>query len=814
LWALIGVGMACAITTVALAADWWTCLPDDAPLEYVGRQSCVQCHQQEAQRWTGSHHDLAMDLATPDTVLGDFQEATLTHLGVTSRMFRRGDKFFVHTEGPDGRMADFQVKYVLGVTPLQQYMVEFDRKPDQPAHEIARLQVLRISWDTLAQRWFHLDPPDVADKLAPDDDLHWTGVLQRWNNMCADCHSTNLLRQYDAKQGQYHTTFSEIDVSCEACHGPGNLHVKLAQARSFFWDRKRGYALAKLKGPSNQGEIEACAPCHSRRSVIASDHRPGEPYYDGYHNELLGELTYHADGQILDEVYEYGSFLQSKMYHKGIRCSDCHDPHSLQVRFPDNRLCTSCHAHPAGKYDGPSHHHHSPNGAGSKCVNCHMPVTKYMAVDPRRDHSLRIPRPALSVELGTPNACTGCHLDVDGSRQRLPEAKRAKLGQYADWMKARGDDEEIRAELERVDRWSLAAARKWWGDKGTDAKHYAHALHAAQKRQPDAVRRLISLAEDRQAPAIVRATALERLARIPSPESLRVAEKLLDSPDTQIQLAALARLETELDAIESQFDPAAGIAAAANVYRDVVRQLQKRLNAPRRVVRIAAARMLVRVPEPVRQELLDGVDRDQLEKALEEFLAGLQVNSDRAGSHLGAAMVHEARGDYSAAVDSYDTAIRVEPRSTGPRGNLAALYDRLAEAARRRLETADLRGDRSGGKAIQAELKRCESEAKRLRAEELVLLERDAKLGPRIAAAQYRYAMSLYLHGSEKEAEQVLLKTTEIDPNWEQAWLALALLYEKQQRLPDALRCVERLRQLNSQDPTYAELERRFRMRP
>lgn len=440
-----------------------------------------------------------------------------------------------------------------------------------------------------------------------------------------------------------------------------------------------------------------------------------------------------------------------------------------------------------------------------------MPVTKYMAVDPRRDHSLRIPRPALSVELGTPNACTGCHLEVDGSRQRLPEAKRAQLGQYADWLRAKGDDEEIRSELERMDRWSLTAARKWWGDKGEDAKHYAHALHAAQTRNPDAERRLTSLAENRQAPAIVRATALERLARIPTPDSLRVAEKLLDSSDSQIQLAALGRLETELDAIESQLDPSAGIAAAANAYRNVVRQLNKQIAAQRRAVRVAAARMLVRVPEPVRQELLDGVDRDRLEQAVDEFLAGLQVNSDRAGSHLGAAMVHEARGDYAAAVESYETAIRVEPRATGPRGNLAALYDRLAEAARRRIETVELRGDRASAEQVRKELVRCEAEARRLRAEELVWLERDAKLGPRIAAAQYRYAMSLYIHGRESEAEETLRKTTEIDPSWEQAWLALGLLYEKQQKFADALRCIERLRQLNAQDPTYAELERRLR---
>ncbi len=408
--------------------------------------------------WQGSDHDLAMDVATPETVLGDFNDATLEHFGIISRMYRDGDRFCVTTEGPDGQLAEFEVKYVFGVEPLQQYMVEFDRPHDMPEHEIARLQVLRLSWDTERQKWFYLSPPDVDERLLPNDPLHWTGVAQNWNHMCAECHSTNLQKNYDLATSTYHTTFSDMDVSCEACHGPGSVHVELASAKSPFWDRKLGYGLAQLKSKSSEPQLHACAPCHSRRNPIAPGYRSGENYYDHYANALLEPETYYCDGQIRDEVYVFGSFIQSKMYREGIRCTDCHNPHTTKVKFSDNTLCTSCHTHEA-KYDTPAHHRHKAGSAGASCVECHMPETPYMDVDLRRDHSLRIPRPDLSVQLGTPNACTGCHLEPEN----VAPDKRAGLEYYADWLQARDGDNQVRDEIARVDRWAAEQVREWYG---------------------------------------------------------------------------------------------------------------------------------------------------------------------------------------------------------------------------------------------------------------------------------------------------------------------------------------------------------------
>ncbi len=424
-WMLIGSFWLCVI--VGCSSRSTQTAFDLSKASYVGEAKCVECHREQADLMRGSHHQLAMQPATEQSVLGDFNNATLTHHDITSRMFREGDKYMIHTEGPDGLMTDFEVKYAFGVTPLQQYMVEFPSSHAKLAQgELPRVQVLRISWDTEKKEWFYLAPPDVPEKIAPNDDLHWTGVAQRWNNMCAECHSTDYQKHFippapDSDPvpvpasdipGAYHSTFVEINVTCEACHGPGSIHVELAQKWFPGWNRQRGYGLANLKA-SAENQIQACAPCHSRRSVVHGGFRAGDNYYDYYSNQLLTENVYYPDGQVLDEDYEHGSFIQSKMYHKGIRCSDCHDPHSARLKRQGNEVCTSCHQHPVAKYDTVAHHRHQPDSVGAQCVNCHMPTTTYMAVDARRDHSLRIPRPDLSTTLATPNACTGCHLKLE-----------------------------------------------------------------------------------------------------------------------------------------------------------------------------------------------------------------------------------------------------------------------------------------------------------------------------------------------------------------------------------------------------------------
>lgn len=601
--ALVAFGLAAAL----VSADWYTAEPRDALLkaEYVGRESCTECHQAEHQDFLGSHHDRAMELATEESVIGDFADTTFERLGVTTKFFRRDAEYWVNTEGPDGEYHDYQIKYTFGIDPLQQYMVEF---PD------GRVQVLRVSWDTHNEEWFYVPPPDAPDeRLPPDDPTHWTGLAQNWNTMCADCHSTNLQKNYDLDSDSYTTTFSEIDVSCEACHGPGSLHIKLAKSRSLFWDRNHGFGLAKLKSKDSTPQIEACAKCHSRRSEVHPDFRPARPFGDFYNPSLLREGLYHADGQIMDEVYVHGSFLQSRMYREGVRCSDCHDPHSLQLKFKGNALCGQCHI-PA-KYDTPTHHHHKVDTPGASCVECHMPETKYMVVDPRRDHSIRVPRPDLTVAIGTPNACNNCHTKPYESAE-----------------------------------WAAEKVVEWYGDKRPNDPHWSTAIAGGREADPSVQTEIIEAITRQTTPAIVKATLIELLAQYSAVEARLTVEDALNAPDSLVRQAAAANV--------SPRSP-----------EHLVGLLSPLLSDPIRTVRIAAVVRLLGVPDTA----FRNGPPEEFKLALDEYKQQLTMTSDRGGSHVMLSQLARREGDTATAAEEIRTAIRLQPYLTGPRAELAIL---------------------------------------------------------------------------------------------------------------------------------------------
>ncbi|WP_425395527.1 multiheme c-type cytochrome [Aeoliella sp.] len=589
------------------AIDWFSAKPPDAlaTAKYVGRSSCTECHQTEHNEFLGSDHDRAMELATDESVLGDFNDTQFERLGVTTKFFRRGDEFWVNTEGPDGEYHDYQIKYTFGIDPLQQYMVEF---PD------GRVQVLRVSWDTVENRWFYVPPPDVLDeRILPDDPTHWTNIAQNWNTTCAECHSTDLKKNYDLATNTYHTTFSEIDVSCEACHGPASLHVELAESNSLFWDRRHGYGLAKIKSLDPTPQIETCAPCHSRRSEVHPDFRPGKKFANYYNTSLLREGLYHADGQIEDEVYVYGSFLQSRMHREGVRCSDCHNPHSLELKFEGNALCGQCHV-PA-KYDTPLHHHHKMDTPAASCVECHMPETSYMVVDPRRDHSIRVPRPDLTVSIGTPNVCNRCH----DKAEETPE-------------------------------WAAAKVVEWYGPNRPDDPHWAPAIAGGRKGDPEAQVLIVEALQRKNTPGIVQATLCELLGQFPSQETNNALDKAMKSQDPLVREAAVFNRQLNLRE------------------RDVQKRIFPALADPVRTVRIAAVLRVLELPRQyVRQE---GLPAD-FAPALAEYKTQLRLADERAETHLRLAAIAEWSGDEPEAIDELRTAVRLEPYRSGTRAELA-----------------------------------------------------------------------------------------------------------------------------------------------
>jgi predicted CXXCH cytochrome family protein len=531
LWGLLA-GALGALPGLSVAQE--TAAGKDRDIAYVEDRLCAECHGEQYDRWLGSHHRHAMAPADRSNVQGDFDDARFTHKGKTTRFFRKDGRYFVATEGPKGEPGEFEVRYTFGYRPLQQYLL---------AMPGGRLQALDVAWDSENKRWFHL-LPDLDP--APGDPLHWTAPFYTWNTTCAACHSTDLKKGYDPGRDSFTTTWAEVNVGCQACHGPGEAHM--AWARSGAAPEAGAGLPAPLKGQDAAAEIQVCAPCHSRRQALTESYRPGDGFLDHFRPEVLRDDLYHPDGQILEEVYVYGSFLQSRMYRAGVRCSDCHDPHGGELKAAGNAVCTQCHgpAPPdrfaglaAKTFDAPSHHRHQDGSSGALCVNCHMPAQTYMVVDPRRDHSLRVPRPDLSVKLGVPNACTQCHRD-------------------------------------QTDAWAAEAVAAWTGGAQRE-RHYGEVLQAARRGEPGGRDGLLELLADGGQPAIVRATGLALLARYAEARTLPALAAGLADADPLARLSALRALEPY--PLSQRWRAAAPL-----------------LDDPRRALRIEAARLLAGVP--------------------------------------------------------------------------------------------------------------------------------------------------------------------------------------------------------------------------
>lgn len=683
---------------------------------YAGRATCAGCHAEQDQLWQGSHHDLAMQDVNENTVLGDFQDAKFSKDGVVSRFFRQNGRFMVQTDGPDGTLADFEIKYVFGVTPLQQYLIELPG---------GKLQALSIAWDSRSkdqggQRWFHLYPNEKIDHTDP---LHWTRRSQNWNFMCAECHSTHLQKNYDATSRTYHTTWSEIDVSCEACHGPGSGHVAWAKRKpgaATEDNQSRGLAVllnerhgvdwridsqtgnARRNTPrSGDAEIEVCARCHSRRAQLLGDYHYGR-LMDSHLPSLLRQTLYHADGQIDGEVYEYGSFLQSKMYHAGVTCSDCHEPHSLKLRVADNGTCLQCHA--AAKYDDAKHHFHTPDSVGAKCVSCHMPTNTYMGVDVRRDHGFRIPRPDLSEKLGTPNACNACHAD-------------------------------------KTAQWAADTVKAWYGHQPKGYQNYAEALHAARIGNADAMVRLSILLQDNTQPVIARATAISEMAASLTSEQLPLLTQALRDADPVLRTAALEALE--------QVPPEQRWSLAHDRLRDPVRSLRI----------LAAAALAGLAPAKI-----SAAEQADYASAGSDYLKSLDWNADDPAAQVNRGNFHTARNEFESAERAYREALQLDADFVMAYINLADLFRVTHRDSEGQIVLEQGLVKLPDAAELHHSLGLLQVRRKNT-TEALKSLERAVKLAPNQPQFGYVYAMALTSVGRTLEARDVVRSALRITPN-------------------------------------------------
>jgi predicted CXXCH cytochrome family protein len=570
-----------------------------APPAFAGSSSCQSCHTKPFQEWQQSDHFLAMQVAADSTVRGDFNDRTLVADGVTSRFFKRDGKYFINTQGDDGKNHDYEVRYTFGYFPLQQYLIEF---------EGGRLQPTRASWDTRNGKWFHQYP---GQKIHPHDWLHWTGNGQNWNTMCASCHSTNLQKIYSFASDAYATTWTDINVGCESCHGPGSKHISYLQSPDYArGERLPNSALTYSRDTLPKQQLNTCAPCHARKADISANLLRTDELLDDLIPQVISTEFYHADGQIREEDYEYGSFTQSKMYHLGVRCSNCHNPHSEKLVKTGNDLCMSCHV---PKYNTKEHTFHALNTEASQCVSCHMTTQTYMGNDVRRDHSFRIPRPDQTVNFGTPNACNGCHTNKPAS-------------------------------------WAAKAVVDWYGPQR--AYHFSDDLVPGSKLDDKSESHLTRLLADKSQPDIARATAATYLGNFATTASVASLTTALTDKQAIVRYYALRALQ--------QFPPTAWMQAAAACLGDGVR-----------AVRIAAADLFHQLPA----DQLPPALLDRYRQADAENRQYLAYQLDFAAGNVMLADYELQGGDHAGAIAHYVRGLQKDSLMNYARFNLASAYN-------------------------------------------------------------------------------------------------------------------------------------------
>lgn len=620
----------------------------DASGDYAGSEQCRSCHRSEFSAWRQSHHTQAMS-AVSDRDLTQFDGKGHQFLDRRIAFNRQADGYTITEQIADGAEYNYPVAFTLGFYPLQQYVIDTGN---------GRLQLFDIAWDTRpasdgGQRWFMIDIDQESHSLS------WNSSLMNWNSRCASCHTTGFSRNYlsepDAAQAitsaatqsgitatvtqRYQSRWSELAVGCESCHGPAASHIEWAQSGATDnnekglthllapprqWDNSGHLPQPSVKSAAQslpaaesmteiRAETEICFNCHARRQLL-KDESNHQPFSETANLRLLEPDLYYPDGQIKDEVFVAGSFLQSKMHTAGVTCSNCHDPHSNQLTQPGNAICTQCHN--PERFDSQAHHHHE-DSAGSQCVSCHMPTRTYMGVDERHDHAFQKPDPLLSMQLATPNVCLQCHTEADNPDWLEHRVKRL-------WPQLL-EGGSLRAE-------TATLLNSLW--QQTPPQNWEHKLNDLIRRHP------------------ANYTRASLVYAAPQALNAKNFEQFLTSNTALLEVAGLNAVTRQTPLSQ-------------------VRQSLALLKSPALNVRISAYKALLPFqPDPAQLPAY----ANELLKAEAEYLEALQLNRDTPMAMVELANYHLIKGDSERSRQLLQEALAVEPGLLVAAINLADLY--------------------------------------------------------------------------------------------------------------------------------------------
>ena len=721
---------------------------------YAGSASCKQCHEEAYNLWANSHHGLAERL--PDASLDQSAFVpghTFVHGTQQTSTRETNDHYEVTTAGLNSTQETFRVERIIAHSPLRQMLVEFPG---------GRLQATEAAFDPRSNEWFNVYG---NEDRKPGEWGHWTGRGMNWNTMCATCHNTRVRKNYDTTNDVFRTAMTERGVGCEACHGPMKAHNDWQAANKN--SRTKDPTLKKF---SRDQMFDTCAACHSRRGEITGDPKPGDSFFDHHLLSTVDESDlFYADGQVRDEDYEVSAFLGSRMFHKGVRCADCHDFHSAKVRLPGNMMCMSCHG--PGATNAPiinpvTHSHHKvfgfdasgvmtnndlttykPNAikeTGGECVNCHMPQTVYMQRHSRHDHGFTIPDPLLTKQFGIPNACNRCHTDKSTD-------------------------------------WSLTHVEKWYGDKmNRPSRARAQTIARARNGESaarDALLKMLKTDEQDYWRAVA-ANMLERWVH-ETPVANALATKLSDT-NALVRQNIIQTLATLGD----------------NTTPEIHAALTNRLNDLSRNVRVVAA-----------QSLAATISLDSL--AASELRHMLDHNADQPAGQLQLGVFELSRGDATNALRHFQTAAKWDAFSPGIRHELAILLSQLGRPREALVELQEAVRLAPRDAEFRFKLALAWNELGES-AKVLAELEEAVKLDPRHARAQYNLGLARNAARNPTGAIQALLAAETAEPRDAQIPYARATIHAQLGQMDAAKKAASRALELNPQFAEAAALLRQL----